>query len=176
MPSMAIQFPRQEVQSLPFFFKAFNSEILLLLGMIFGFHDATLVVILSLLSPQPLRCWCSLESHKYLQPRLSTHTHSLGQRESYNQQPTNSLYLYVNRYLQKQFSFPIPLTPNLPVFPYHSDITVQLMTQLRNVKVTVTSYLSFTRNTANFTYYTLFKLVSFPLLLLSQFSSPSAHV
>ena len=60
----------------------------------------------------PLDVGVLQESDKHLQPRLSTYTESGLETESHNQWPTNSPYLYVNKY-QPQFSFSIPLTQAL---------------------------------------------------------------
>lgn len=86
---------------------------------------------------------------------------------------SNSLHLDINRYHQTRSSLTIPKPSGIP---YLSVTTIHLVTQPKNVEVTVTFYFFFTRDTTNFTYYVLFKSVSFVLLLLSWFRYSSAHV
>lgn len=123
--SMAIQFPTKI--SILFFFLGGGGKhltLFLLLEMIFDFHNATLCPSFSaFFLYNPLDVGVPQESDTHLQPKLSIYTESGLETESHNQWPTNSLYLYVNRY-QIQFSFSTPLTQNLLVFLSIVDVYI----------------------------------------------------
>lgn len=120
-------------------------------------------------SYNPLDIGVPQESIKNLQPSVSVSvslTESGLERQSYD---NSQLILFVWMSIgtskhNSHFQFPLPKTSGIPSL---SDITIQLVTQLRNLEINVTFYIFHKYYQFYLLWYMLFKSVfSFPLLLI----------